>query len=164
MLCLIEISAPLQRRLMGDKNRLKAKRARFLNKRQSKTKPETKPLFIDLWPVFGHKSWRFQGGKPFWRRAGVKALPGKGKQRAVCGARRASERESGTVPSPRSSSQAKSSRPLLPFLRILPILSGRDSLIFMRWYLGIHPQKLFFEVLWLHFGRLPSRREFFLSF
>jgi len=36
---------------MGEKNRLKAERARFLSRRERRAKPETEPLLSDLWPV-----------------------------------------------------------------------------------------------------------------
>jgi hypothetical protein len=43
-LCPNEISIPILRGLMGEKNRLKAERARFLSRRERRAKPETEPL------------------------------------------------------------------------------------------------------------------------
>jgi len=77
---------------MGEKNRLKAERARFLHKRQRRAKPETEPLLTDLWPAqWTQISGDSKGVCPLGRRAGVKVLPEKGRQRAVSGVRRASE-------------------------------------------------------------------------
>jgi hypothetical protein len=44
-ICPSKISPSILRRLMGEKNRLKAERARFLHERQRRAKPETEPLF-----------------------------------------------------------------------------------------------------------------------
>jgi hypothetical protein len=77
---------------MGEKNRLKAERARFLYKRQRRAEPETEPLLPDLWPVqLTQISRESKGVGPLGRRAGMKVLPEKGRQGAVSGVRRALE-------------------------------------------------------------------------
>jgi len=65
-------------------NRLKAERARFLTEEVRRAKPETEPLLIDLWPARRTQiSGDSKGVGPLGRRAGVNALPEKGRQRAV---------------------------------------------------------------------------------
>jgi hypothetical protein len=77
---------------MGEKNRLKAERARFLSRRERRAKPETEPLLPDLWPSqWTQISGESKGICPFGRRAGMKVLPEKGRQGAVSGVRRALE-------------------------------------------------------------------------
>jgi len=43
-LCPSEISISILRRLVGEKNRLKAERAWFLSRRERRAEPETEPL------------------------------------------------------------------------------------------------------------------------
>jgi hypothetical protein len=65
-------------------NRLKAELAWFLTEEVRRAKPETEPLLIDLWPARRTQiSGDSKGVGPLGRRAGVNALPEKGRQRAV---------------------------------------------------------------------------------
>jgi len=51
---------------------------------ERRAKPETEPLLIDLWPAqWTQISGDSKGVCPLGRRAGVKVLPEKGRQRAV---------------------------------------------------------------------------------
>ena len=76
----------------GWENRLKAERAWFLTDEVRRAKPETEQLLSDLWPALQTQiSGSSKGVCPLGRRAGVKVLPEKGRQRAVSGVRRALE-------------------------------------------------------------------------
>jgi hypothetical protein len=87
-----QISTLILRRLMGEKNRLKAERAWFLTEEVRRAEPETEPLLIDLWSAHWTQiSGGSKGVFPLGRRAGVRILPEKGRQGAVSIARRTSE-------------------------------------------------------------------------